>query len=190
MSAAAAGQPELEPVRHLRRVDNNGQVHDEPPEIAKLKAEIEQLQTDLKMAQRDVKAKNRRIAELQRNKVRERLGYERYDDVERIARYWHKKCRQGNSRCNPMAPDRFDAVRGLLEQERIVVDAETGEKRREPMYTLQQFKAAIDGAAFDCFVTKRKNGSVQLHDDLELICRSSKHFEEFVAKAPPSDLPR
>jgi hypothetical protein len=104
--------------------------------------------------------------------------------VERIATYWHKKCRGGDKRVNPMAPVRFDAVRGLLDQEQIVVDEETGKRRREPMYTLEQFKAAIDGAFFDPFVTTRKNGSQQRHDDLELVCRSSKHFEEFIAKAP------
>lgn len=179
---AAAAQPE--PVRHLRVVDSDtGEVVTDA-DIAQLQARIDKLSGDLKAAEKDLRAKRRRITELERDKIRERLDYERRKDVERIATYWHRKCRGGNSRCNPMAPDRFDAVRGLLDQERIIVDAETGKKRREQMYTLDQFKTAIDGAAFDPFITKRKNGSVQRHDDLELICRSSKHFEEFIAKAP------
>lgn len=177
--AAAAQDPG--PGLHL--VGGTGEVV-EHLEDAKLLARIEKLDGDLKAAEKDLRSKRRMITELQRNKVQERLQYERYKDVERIATYWHKRCRGGSARCNPMSPDRFDAVRGLLDQERIVVDEETGKKRREPMYTLDQFKAAIDGAFFDCFVTKRKNGSVQRHDDLELIARSSKHFEEFIAKAP------
>jgi hypothetical protein len=176
---AAAQEPR--PALHV--VGGTGEVV-EHKETADLLAQIEKLKGDLKMAQRDVKAKNRRIMELERDKARERLQYERRADVERIATYWHKKCRGGDKRVNPMAPVRFDAVRGLLDQEQIVVDEETGKRRREPMYTLEQFKAAIDGAFFDPFVTTRKNGSQQRHDDLELVCRSSKHFEEFIAKAP------
>jgi hypothetical protein len=42
---------------------------------------------------------------------------------------------------------------------------------------------AIDGAAFDPFVTQRKNGSQKRHDDWELIMRKGK-FEEFCNKAP------
>jgi hypothetical protein len=173
-----------EPARHLRAVDENtGEVFATPKE-QELQALVDKLTQDRKNLEKDLRAKRRRITELERDKVKERMGYERRDDVKRIATYWHKKCRGGDKRCNPMSPDRFDAVRGLLDQEQIVVDEETGQRRREPMYTLEQFKAAIDGAAFDAFVTTRKNGSQQRHDDLELIARSSKHFEEFIAKAP------
>jgi hypothetical protein len=152
--------------------------------VARLRAEIDRLKTDLKMAKRDVTAKNRRIAEFERSKVRERLDYERYEDVQRIATYWHRKCRGGNSRVNPMAPARFDAVRGILDQTRIVVDEDTGRKRHEPFYSMEDCRDAVDGAAFDHFSKQRKNGTWEHFDDLELIFRDSKQFENFRDRAP------
>jgi hypothetical protein len=175
---------------HLRvvEVDNySGEV--EGVDVKQLVAEVEKLRVDLKMAQRDVKAKNRRISELERNKAQERLDYERRADVERIATYWHRKCRPDDfaretPRVNPMSPERFDAVRGILDQERLVPVEGQRRARREPTYSLEECKAAIDGAAFDHFSKQRRNGSWEHFDDLELIFRSGKHFEGFRDKAP------
>lgn len=181
------------PARKLHLVGND-LVDDEtgevvPKEVASLLEQVEALKVDKKMLRRDITAKNRRLAELERNKVEERLHYERRAEIERVATYWHRKCRAEDyarpvPKVQPMAPDRFDAVRGILEIERIIVDEETGKKRRESFYSPEDFKRAIDGASFDPFKTQRKNGSWQTHDDLELICRSSKHFDEFIQKAP------
>jgi hypothetical protein len=185
-----------QPARHLRVVGES--VIDEGGFVlspADLHEELERLRVDLKMAQRDVRAKNRLIAELERDKVRERVEYERRAEVERIATYWHRKCRPNDyklasPRINPMSPERFDAVRGILDQEHLV--RVEGKKRpvREPMYTLAECKAAIDGAAFDHFVKTRKNGSEKHHDDLEFIFRNSVNFEECRDRCPrpPADV--
>ena len=45
-------------------------------------------------------------------------------------------------------------------------------------------RRAVEGAAYDPFVTKRKNGSPKRHDGWELIFRDDQHFEEFCNKAP------
>jgi hypothetical protein len=178
-----------EPARHLRVVDTDTGEVLTGTGLAELQAEVEKLRVDLKMAQRDVKAKNRRISELERNKAQERLDYERRADVERIATYWHRKCRPDDfalerPRVNPMSPERFDAVRGILDQE-VPVPIE-GKKRcrHVPAYSMEECKAAIDGAAFDHFSKQRRNGSWEHFDDLELIFRSGKHFEGFRDKAP------
>jgi hypothetical protein len=176
------------PARRLHLVgdqlvdDDTGEIV--PREVADLTEQVEKLKTDLRMAQRDVKAKNRRIAEMERDKAQERLNHPRYQDIERIARYWHRKCRGGSGRVNPMSPDRFDAVARILDQERIVVV--DGKRTTEPMYSMEECKAAVDGLAFDHFTKPRRNGSVQHFDDLELAFRDSKHFEEFRDKAPRS----
>jgi hypothetical protein len=127
-----------EPARHLRVVEvtDTGEVLTGTG-LAELQAEVEKLRVDLKMAQRDVKAKNRRISELERNKAQERLDYERRADVERIATYWHRKCRPDDfaretPRVNPMSPERFDAVRGILDQERLVPVEGQKRARRVP----------------------------------------------------------
>lgn len=177
------------PARHLQLVDLNTGERVDSRELGAMQHELEELRTKFKMAQRDVASKNLRIAALEADKARERLDYERFADVERIARYWHKKVHAGNARVNPMSPDRFDAIRGILEQERIVwEDPPPGRKRRtrrvEPMYTLAECKAAIDGNLFDHFVKKRRNGSEQHFTDLEFIFRNSKNFEECRDRCP------
>ena len=45
-------------------------------------------------------------------------------------------------------------------------------------------RRAVEGAAYDPFVTKRKNGSTKRHDDWGLIFRDDQKFEEFCNKAP------
>lgn len=187
-----AAQPA--PILHLvgdALVNENGEII--PKEIAKLLEEIAALKVDKKMLRRDITVKNRKIAELERDVIEERLNYPRRGEIERVGVYWHRKCRPEDwarpvRKVQPLAPVRFDAVRGILEIERLIIDVdpETGKtkKRREPFYTAEDFKTAIDGAAFDPFRTQRKNGSWQTHNDLELICRSAKHFDEFIAKAP------
>lgn len=177
-----------QPVGHLRlvRTDDDGEIIGlvDSDALTTLEAELEKAKLDLKMAQRDVKAKNRRIAELERHKARERLEHPRYSDAVRVAKYWWRKCRAGNARINYKSPDRLDAVLALMEIEEIIVDADTKKRRREPHYAMVDFKAAIDGAAFDHFCKARKNGSEQHYDDLELICRTAAKFDEFVARAP------
>lgn len=177
------------PARHLALVDQNTGEIVESQELGAMQHELQELRTKFKMAQRDVAAKNLRIANLESDKARDRLDYERYADVERIARYWHKKVHAGNARINPMSPDRFDAVRGILEQQRIVwEDPPPGRKRRtrrvEPMYSMAECKAAIDGNHFDHFVKKRRNGSEQHYVDLEFVFRNSKNFEECRDRCP------
>jgi hypothetical protein len=177
-----------QPARHLALVelDDGGEIVGRVTSDAlkTLEADLEKAKVDLKMAQRDVKSKNRRIAELERQKSRERLEHPRYSDAVRVAKYWWLKCRAGDKRVNYKTPDRLDAVLALMEIEEIVVDADTKKKRREPHYSMEAFKAAVDGAHFDHFVKARKNGSEQHYDDLELICRSAAKFDEFVARSP------
>lgn len=172
-----------QPARHLHLVDgvfhdDNGEVVTE--EVAKLLDQIEKLTMDLKMAQRDVKAKNRRIATLEADAVRERLDYSRRVEVERVFKYWQRRCGHEKAALTPL---RFDAIRGILEQQLIEVD-EGGKKRRRLAYRIEDFKTAIDGCALDHYVKERKNGSVQHFDDIEWVCRDGKNFEECLARAP------
>lgn len=163
-------------------VDANGEVI--PRDVARLQDMVVKLQGDLKAAEKDLVTKRRQITELQRDKARERLDHPQRPLIERICVYWWKRCRDSAPRVAHMSADRFDAVATLVEMERIVVDADTRKKRKEPFYTAEDFKQAIDGAWFDCFETKRKNGSVVRYDDLTLVCRSAAKLEEFMAKAP------
>src|SRR4051812_20004468 len=106
--------------RHLRVIaaDDTGEVIpiDQHHAVQELAAENAKLRDELKMAHRDIDAKNRRILEMERDKAAERLEYERYADVQRIATYWHRKCRpddyaRSRPLIHPMSPERFDAIR-------------------------------------------------------------------------------
>jgi hypothetical protein len=173
------------PARHLQVVgddriaDQNGEVI--PPH--RLLAELEQTRIDLKMAKRDVQSKNRRIADLERDRERERLEHPDRELILRVCDYWHRRCRGGDRRVKPDSPERFDAVAGLVVLEHIVTD-EHGRKTKERVYEPEAFKEAIDGAYFDHFQRPRKNGTIQHFDDLELICRSAAKFEEFRSRVP------
>lgn len=172
------------PARHLALVDTNTGEVVESRELADLQAKVEELGTKFKMAQRDVAAKNLRIANLEADHARRRMEHERYKDACRVAKYWWRKCRAADSRTHYLAPARLDAVLALMDQKELV--PVEGKKRRQwqPKYTMADFKMAIDGAHFDHYVSKRRNGTDQHHDDLELICRSAAKFEEFIARAP------
>lgn len=183
-----------QPARHLHVV--NGQFVDDqtgeviPPEIGRLQEEIAQLKLDLKMAQRDVKTKNRQISMLEQDRVQQRIQHPRRADIQRIATYWHRKCRpedyaRATRRIHPMSDDRFDAIAAILDQKEQVVGA-GGKRRWEQKYTLEMCRAAIDGAKFDPFEKKQKNGRAKRFDDLALIFRDGAHFEDFRDRAPVS----
>lgn len=164
-------------VRHLHVAydSESGEVIPEAPEIVKLRG-------DLALAEKELRRHRRIIEQLRRDAAQERLDYDRRDEVERVCLYWWRKCRRADKRVNPISDERFDAVRKLLESTRLeVID---GKKRRVPAYDLVAFREAIDGAAYDHYSKQRKNGSLVHYDDLELICRDGKHFEEFRSRCP------
>jgi hypothetical protein len=157
------------------------------PEVQDLIERLDKVTTDLHMAQRDVKRKNRQIAELERNRAQERLDHPDRDLIVRVATYWHRKAKGGDPRVDPLSPARFDAVAALAEMTELrVVEGEDGKKRRRKVkrYDPAAFKEAIDGCCFDCYRKQRKNGSWQEFNDLELICRDAKQFEEFRQRCP------
>lgn len=80
--------------------------------------------------------------------------------------YWRDRCGHGRTKWNL---DRFEQLEPFLKQ------------HGEDMCRL-----AIEGAAFDCFTTERKNGTIKRHDDWGLIFRPGDpdKFDEFVRKAP------
>ena len=172
---------------HLRvvEIDDNGEFKVlDSDALASLEEEAEKLREDRKNLERDIRAKRRRIAELERDRARERLEHPRYDDAIRVAKYWWRKCKGANPRVNYQTPDRIDPVLALMDIEEIVVDADTKKRRREPHYSLGHFKAAIDGAAFDPFITTHRNGKQERHNDLSQICKDATRFDRFIAKSP------
>lgn len=90
--------------------------------------------------------------------------HERWTVVEELFIYWRIHCRHPKSR--------FSAKR--FHQALPYIEAHGEDLCRR----------AIDGAAFDPFTTRRKNGSVKRHDDWALIFRDDAKFEEMCNRAP------
>lgn len=175
--------------RHLQLVDGDTGEVVESRELAALQAALEKAQADLKNAEKDLRAKRRIITQLQEDKARERLEHPQRDLIRGICKYWHQVCRpedyEGRRRIVSDSPDRFDAVAALVEMERIVRDEGVkGKRRREWVYEREHFAAAINGAAFDPFVTVHKNGKQERHNDLSQICKDVTRFERAIAKCP------
>lgn len=182
------------PARHLALVelDDGGEIvgRVESDALKQLEAKAEKLAGDLKNAEKDLRAKRRRISELERDRILERLEHPDRDFIVRVCRYWHRRSRtkdwDGPKRIDPLAPDRFDAVAALAEMEKIVVVEVDGKRRRERRwrYEAEHFKAAIDGNEFDPFETTHKNGKLERHNDLSQTCRDVTRFERAIEKAP------
>lgn len=165
------------PARHLyvvqdRIADENGEIVS--PE--RLLADLQAAETQIRMLERERAGQRLRIAQLQRDKAKERDEHPRRADVERCHAYWQRRCNHPRAGLDDAT---FFAIAALLE-----LRVENGKRREREFSWPDDFKRAIDGAAFDPWVTTRKNGSKKRHDDLGLIFRDAAHMREFVAKAP------
>lgn len=153
----------------LYLVTQEGEIVSREPKLSEALQTIERLELELQDVERERRTQRAHIKRLYAELARDRASYERRDEVESIHREWATVCGHGNSR---LTDDRFDAVRRLLEV------------TKPKAYPREAFSAAFAGAAFDPFITRRKNGTEHRHTDLELICRDGAHFESFIKRAP------
>ncbi len=156
--------------RPLSLVDpDTGEITDECPGCRRLAGELEVAEGDRDRYDRDARTWATRYRNLARDKEAEARGHDLWNDLERLFAYWAKVCRHEKSQ--------FDADRF---HEALPHYKRHGEA---------MCRRAIDGAAYDAFTTKRKNGSDKRHDGWRLIFRDSEKFEEFCCKAPTQTAP-
>lgn len=125
------------------------------------------VQDQLDGAHKEIRAWRARYADLKRDKEREMKDHELFPVAAKVFEYWKERC------CHPRSdftPDRFFLLMPFVKR-----------------YGEKLCRQAIDGAAFDPFVTRRKNGSPKRHDGVDLIFRSADKFEEFCNRAPKED---
>ncbi len=91
-------------------------------------------------------------------------GHKAFPSFKRCHDYWRERCR--HPRTNYAIED-FKLWLPLYEE-----------------HGLDICLRAIDGAAYEPFISTRKNGSKHRHDEWELIHRNGHKFREFVNKAP------
>lgn len=119
--------------------------------------------------QRDIRGWRARYHELKRNKSVEAKNHPLYADVETVFREWQRACNHPRS---PLTADRFWLAVPYFEN---------------PKYGMKMAMRAVKGAAYDPYITRRKNGTLKRHDGWELIFRDAGKFEEFVNRAPRKD---
>lgn len=145
------------PARHLRVIDEDGIELDGCPACARKDDELAGLQ-------RDIRGWAARYAELKRDKESEAQRSRYWPAALEVFEHWQTVCKHPRS---GWSADRFFLVEPFLKK-----------------HGVEMCKRAIDGYAFDCFVTTRRNGSKRRHDGWELIFGDRGHFEEGVNKAP------
>lgn len=148
-----------EPARHLYVVvdADTGEKLDGCPGCARRSDEIEGLQ-------RDIRGWAARYADIKRDREADAQHSRLWPAAVELFEYWQSACNHPRA---GWCADRFFLVEPFLKRHGIAI-----------------CKRAVDGAAFDPFVTTRRNGSKKRHDGFELIFRSPEKFEEFCNRAP------
>lgn len=116
--------------------------------------------------ERDIRRKNAQITALRQDREEKARRSDLWPVAVELFRYW--QIRTGHTRTE-WNLGRFEEIEGFLRR--------NGEER---------CRLAIEGAAFEAFETKRKNGTTKRHDGWGLIFRPNDpdKFDEFVKRAP------
>jgi uncharacterized phage protein (TIGR02220 family) len=139
-------------IRHLRVIDDNGEVveSDDPHE------QVQALKSALVRAERVITGLRLKSAE-------ERKNYGRRGDVETVFAYWQHKLGKKKSK---LTDDRFDAIKALLEKE----------------YKLEHFFLVVDALAaypYERYGKRYADGKKhEVKIDVGWACEKGRRFEE------------
>lgn len=151
-------KPARLPQPHLHLIDvESGEVLDECPNCVELRKQ-------LAGTEKDIRAWRTRYANLKADRDQSAREDPMWPEAIAVFRYWQERCGHPQSK---WSTERFELILPYLRD-----------------YGPTLCKRAIDGAAFDPYITRRKNGSTKRHDGLELIFRSRDKFEESCNRAP------
>lgn len=172
-----------QPDRHLHPVEDapaanlvvvNG---DTGERLGALADHVQPLEDAVAGLQRDIRGWAARYADLKRDKDGEAKESPVWPVAKKVFDYWRRTCKHPRS---AFTLDRFELIRPFLEK--------LGDKDKPPAERLAEAEAlckrAIDGAAHDPFITRRKNGTPKRHDGIDLIFRNADKMEEFCNRAP------
>jgi len=146
--------------RKLRLVDvETGELHNDDP-----LEELQYLKDQIKGLERDVRAWRIRYAKLARDEEQRAMSSELWPVGKRLFILWKDKCRHPRSK---WTPDRF------LQCERLLKE-----------YGEDICIKAIEGAAYDPYVTQMRNGGNERHDGWGQIFKNAEKLERFANRAP------
>jgi hypothetical protein len=131
---------------------------------------VQALEDQISGLQRDIRGWTTRYEELKRDKRRAAKQHPLYADAETAFKHWRAACNHPNSQ---FTADRFWLIEPFLEN---------------PKYGLGICMRAVEGAAYDCWEVKRKNGSTKRFDEWERIFKNTGSVEEYANRAPRKKL--
>jgi hypothetical protein len=126
----------------------------------------ETVRRDVESLEAELRIKRRKIKELQADRERQAEHHELWEPAQFLYHHWQVVC---NRRKSPWTTDRFWLIEPFLRQKKhgIVV-----------------CRQAIDGAAWESWVTELRNGRFEVHNRWEKIFESSGSVEKHANKAP------
>lgn len=131
--------------------------------------------------ERDIRGWTTRYADLKRDREAEAKDSPVWPAALRVFDYWRQRCKHTRSE---WSLDRFEMIRPFLER----LSAPKKGRSKDPTERLEHAeevcKLAVDGIAFDCYITDRPNGTKKRHDGWHLIFGSTDHFENRCNSAP------
>ncbi len=148
-------------ISHLRVVDTN------TGDSMLLADYLQPLNDTIDGLQRDIRGWTSRYADLRRNKVKKAKESPLWPKALELFKFWQQEC---NHKRSKFSPERFWLVEPFLED--------------EEHYGFEICQRAIAGAAYDPYITKRKNGTSKFHNDWELIFRNAGKVEDMANRAP------
>lgn len=174
-----------QPDRHLRPVEDEVAlivVNPTTGERVGMLADLMQSKEDeIAGLQRDVRGWTTRHAELKRDKEAEARESPVWPAALRVFDHWRRECKHPRSE---FSLDRFEMIRPHMDRLSAPKKGrpESVDERIEQAEAI--CKLAVDGIAFDPYVTTRKNGTQQRHDGWHLIFETVDNFEKRCNAAP------
>lgn len=151
-------------------VDDNGQVC-ECPRCKRLDVLLDEKDLIIEELQKDIRRWAVRAGKLRREAEGDGWKHHpNYNDALIAFKEWKRQCNHPRS---AFTADRFWLIQPFLEIEQ---------------YGLKVILMAIKGAAYDPWTTKRKNGTIKVHDGWEQIFKNAGTIEEFACRVPTAEL--
>lgn len=172
--------------RHLEAVGDAPEllvVNPATGETTPIKDHMQPLHDEIAGLNRDISGWRARHAELKRDKLAEALQHPLWPEGLKLFDFWRVECKHPRSQ---FTQERFWLALPYLgpAPEALKKAAKELGIDEPDSYGPTICRMAIRGAAFDCYQTKRRNGTTKRHDGWDLIFRDADKVEEFACRAP------
>lgn len=160
----------MSPEPHLHVIEGTVSFDSSTGEVcsrcAALEANMALAVRDREAIERELRMKRRNIEDLEADKDRQAETHELADKARAIFWHWQIVCNKRNS---PFTPDRFWQILPFLKNKKYGVDG---------------CRKAIDGAAFESWVTQQRNGYIKWHVAWDKIFEKAGTVEDRINRAP------